>query len=116
MLGEDIMMDQVVGMTNKTLTRSFYGRYLSKKNLSLYIESIWNPLLGYSLGFHTLVKDWLAFHFKSEENVVNIVQEKCFLDSLSLSLKKWSLSFDPRAERITKNPMWVKITGLVLEL
>lgn len=63
-LGEDIKMNQGVELANQGLTGCFLGREIFEKNLSEWLEMVWRPLLGYTVGFYLLVRGWLASFLK----------------------------------------------------
>jgi hypothetical protein len=77
-LGEDILMDQVLEMDSKSLTGWFYKRQIVVKKLEQWIARVWRPPLGYSERFHILFKGWLGFIFRSEEDVVKILSMRGF--------------------------------------
>jgi hypothetical protein len=73
-------------------------------------------LIGYGLFFHSLMKGWLGFLFKTYEDACNIMEGKWYCGLAILSLKIWYVCFESCLEVFKGIPIWVKLLGIPLEL
>ena len=103
-------------MTSRTLTSRSYGRFILKKNLFGWIERSWTQMLGYSHGFHTLIKGWLVFNCQFKVDTILVLLSKWCCGITLMILKNWMSKLDRRMERVTKHYIWVKMPILALEL
>jgi hypothetical protein len=63
----------------------------------------------------TFHKGWITFFFKNGEDLEKIRSENWYwVNTLSI-LKLWTPCFNPRVERISVLPIWVKMPMLPLE-
>ena len=60
-----------------------------------WVESNWDPILGYFLEIHLLPCGWYCFIFNSEHDAPNIYEGVWIVGRGSLMLKRWRHLFDP---------------------
>ena len=73
MVGEDIVLNQVLDLSGHTLVGKILGRRVGMDCLLSLMERHWGTALGYTPKVHLLAKGWLRFIFRSKEEVVFVL-------------------------------------------
>jgi hypothetical protein len=60
---EDVGIEEIKGLTNITITKTFVGRKVNEILFVMWVELTWSDTLGYILVYHILFYGWLAFEF-----------------------------------------------------
>jgi hypothetical protein len=88
-LGCDVSMDKVLGLTEKSLIGKFFYAKMSLRHLTEWMISVWKPILGNCPRFNLLTNHWLVFNFLSESDLFRILETPWIFDKGVLMLKRW---------------------------
>jgi hypothetical protein len=98
--------------------RGLVGRFgygaLGARDISVWMEENWSPILGYVLEVFVLIKGWYCFLFKDGGDAELILQSKWVVRAGSLMLKRWHTTFNPIKEKICFRHLWVLLPGCPL--
>jgi hypothetical protein len=94
-LGNDITMNGVAGLSKKSLVGNFFYIKMTKIGLKQWIRDFWKPRVGYCLRFSLLSNHLIFFHFFPEEDLLNILDVAWIIDKGVLILKRWMPGFNP---------------------
>jgi hypothetical protein len=89
---------------------------LSKVSLEGWIQSQWQPILGYSPEVIFLTKGWLGFICHSPEDSSLLLSSLWVFGGSSLMLKRWRIAFNPDTNYFQFRHLWVLLPGLPLYL
>jgi len=67
-LGQDVGLEKVEVILKLDLAQMFMGKLVKENHFQSWLETSWKPLLGYSPSFHLLVRGWLCFKMRSEQD------------------------------------------------
>jgi hypothetical protein len=99
---------------DQSLVGIFVGKNVGEKELHRWMEQQWKPLLGYVPDAHVLSKGWYAFILESSDHCKELLKENWSWGPSSLSLKPWTMNFDPTREPVSLMCVWAILPGLPL--
>lgn len=85
MVGKYIAMSEILPLHGKDLVGHFYDKFIKDSSLAWWLEGSWKLLFDYVSNFYVLVRGWLYFVFKSEQDY-NIIPNKCYSKGCSILL------------------------------
>jgi hypothetical protein len=115
-MGVDVGLEDSCTLSLCALVGRYAYRSRCKRPLDVWMESTWEPVLGYSLEVLTLPRGWLGFIFKTPKDTEFILGKFWDFDGGSLMLKRWRIHFDPSTEYFSFRHLWVLLLGLPLQL
>ena len=62
-VGEDIMVSQIMEYLGKTLMGHFFGQRIPTDHLNDWVKKMWSLIIGYGPSFNLLTKGWTSFTF-----------------------------------------------------
>jgi hypothetical protein len=93
-------------LLGKTLVGRFNGKYLGEKALTSWLQNHWKPLIGYVPKIHILSRSWISFSFLSDDDCEEIHRQSWSWGPSGLSLKPWTVDFDPLKESMVVMKVW----------
>jgi hypothetical protein len=113
-VGDDIPISNIPQLLGKTLVGRFQGKSPGEKALACWMQNHWKPIIGYVPKIHLLARRWISFSFLSDEDCEEIHRKNWSWGPSGLSLKPWTVDFDPLKESTTVMKVWEILPGLPL--
>jgi hypothetical protein len=113
--GEDISVSQVSKLVDKVMVGIFWGKSPGEKAMFGWLNNHWKPMLGYLPEFHILSRGWISFRFQSSKDYEYIQNKEWFWGPFGLSLKPWSVDFDPLKESMSVMEVWAILRSFPLD-
>ena len=76
-LGRDLGLEHVVGMSLATLVGKFNYNSMNKYGIEAWVEATWNPMFGYCSEVCILSKGWYGFTFNHLEHAIEVLERAC---------------------------------------
>jgi hypothetical protein len=114
-VGDDIPLCDVPQLVGKTLVGSFTGKAPGEKSLTGWMNNLWKPLIGYTPKVHLLSRNWISFSFLSAEDCDEIRKQNWSWGPSGLTLKPWTVDFDPLKESMVVMKVWAILPGFPLD-
>lgn len=115
-LGVDVTMAEAEDFSNTVVVGHVRGRRFGRGFLHRWVSEQWMDTVSSAPEVRVLTKGWFSFIFKSQGEVKAVLSRNWSILGIPLVMKRWSPFFDSKSEKIAKEPLWVKLPGLLMHM
>lgn len=115
-LGIDVEMVEVEDLSKVAVVGHARGKHFSIGFLRRWVATQWKVLVPISLEIRVLTKGWFSFIFHSSTEVEVVLRRHWEMNGVPIILKRWTLFFDSKTEKVEMEPIWVRLPGFPMNL
>lgn len=115
-IGDEASMEDISTYSYRYLPDHPRGRHLSLGFLWKWEITNWGSKVSSPLEVTKLMKGWFTFLISSKEEVDMLLTSLWEMVGVPIVLHKWSPIFYDAWEKVEKEPIWVKLSGLPIHL